>query len=297
MSKACVGAAQMFSKARMEKPDDAAGRIFDKNLNPQNRGEAKRAIETAIDDAVVYYSDPERLQELGDTLRYLLPRYGVEPGGGSERSRAECEGRYGKALEDKNEHAVCTKIMVDVYNGAVARMRKAAKKAGSDEPLKIGAGGAEISPLGRIPELDEAYKSAVQRDPRFMWTLETGPDGKTKAVRKNSPTVGDWLKDTGKGIAATQTTDEGLGYLLGSSVRALVRLLPGLREVDGKRDLRSETAKLLRQVEGLGKKEEAVRPHRAGQAQAEAGAGEGLKKPSGPTIFGPDGRPAREASF
>lgn len=247
-------AEKSFIASKMASADSHLETVGLERVNPKNRGEAKRAVERGMDQAVIHYSDPERLAELGDHLRYLLPFYGAAAGKMHPLTQADREQRFKNAFPEKGDRAVHTQMLVDIYNGSVARLRKAAEKSGNNELLKLGEGDKEITFIPRIKKLEDEYHAATTRDKRYIYTLEPDKDGKFKAVRKDAPTFGDWSKDTMAGLTSSGTHEEAMGYLLGRSLKSLVKLVtPGAMELHQATDVRAGTAKMLEQLRGVGK--------------------------------------------
>lgn len=283
-------AEKLFAKAGFPPPGQESKVDTGLEGNPRNRSEAKWAIENATESAITYYSSPGNLQSLADDLRYLLPKYGVEFGDEDgpldAKTKEAMDNKYKETLKDPAARAVYTSLLVKIYDGSVDRLNKVAAKTGDRSILQMGdlvvgedgkALPQEVTKIGAVPKLQEAYRDAVKRDHDYMYELVTGEDGKTKVVKKKAPGLSDWGKDTSGGMMAAGSTDEALGYFMGSSARALFRLLPGFvgagfrREVGKSSDIRVETAKVLEQIGELTKKKVEF-PH--SQAQAEGvGAG------------------------
>lgn len=274
-------AEELFSKAGYAVPGQTSKNPTGLAGNPRTRSEAKWAIETAMEEAVTYYSSPENLQNLSEELRYLLDRYDVkfgdEDGPVSATTKEALDKKYKETLKDPAAHAVYTNLMVKVYNGSVDRLQKVAKKTGDRSILQMGelevdengkAVPQEVTQIGTVPKLEAAYRDAVKRDRDYMYELVTGEDGQTKVAKKKAPGVRDWAKNTSGGIMEAGSTDEAVGFLMGSSIRALFRLMPGFigagfrREVEKSSDIRSETAKVLEQIGELSRnKAEAIQQH------------------------------------
>jgi hypothetical protein len=293
-------ASELFAKAGFPEPGKVSKHDVGLGSNPKTRSEAKWAVENATENAVNYYSSPENLQSLADDLRYLLPRYGVDLGGGEDgpldpSTKSDLDQKYKETLSDPHARAVYTSLLVKIYDGAVDRLQKVAEKTGDRSILQLGELGIgedgqikakEIEKIGDVPQLSEAYREAVKRDHDYMYELVQGEDGKTKIHKKKAPGASQWLKDTSGGIMETGSTDEALGYFMGRSVRAFVRLLPGFvgagfrREVEKSSDIRAETAKVLEQIGELSKKQAEVKqPHaRAGAEVGEEGRGAGQER-------------------
>jgi hypothetical protein len=277
-----------YEAAGMAAPDSAKMDKGGLSAAPKTQAEAKYAIQDSLENAILYYSTPSRMQELGDTLRYLLPRYGVKVGGLDEETVQLGNRKFQSTLSDPAEHAVFTDLMVRVYDGVVERMERAGKKSGQKGILKIGEGGEEVTKIGKIPALEKAYLNAVRRDHSTVWELSQDKDGKTVLNKRKAAGFFDWIGHTGKGIKESGDTDEAIGYAIGSTLRAIIRLSPALllqgtkREIEKKGDVRHETAKLLTQIESLCKREVGIaRPQRAEGEKADSNAvtrGEGASQ-------------------
>lgn len=297
----------LFAKAGLPAPGQIPKNAAGLESKPRTRSEAKWAIENAMDGAVDYYSSPENLQSLSDELRYLLPRYGVEFGDEDgpldPATKAAMDHKFKETLKDPASHAVYTNLLTKIYNGSVDRLQKVAAKSGNRSILQmgdlvVGADGKavpeEVTKIGEIPKLQEAYRDAVKRDHDYMYELVEGQDGQTKIVKKKAPGVSDWMKNTAGDMSKTGSTDEAIGYFMGSSARALFRLLPGFvgagfrREVEKSSDIRAEQAKILEQIDGLSKKKTgetqargaaAVGGNAEGQSRSRSQSQEGNKTP------------------
>jgi hypothetical protein len=197
----------------------------------KTRAEAAKIVREAKKAAICHYSTPENLAELGAKLTVLLSDYGE--GNAQRIGEAKlAEVQVGLEFGDEGEKAVHTRMMIDIYNGAVRNLHKAADKTGDRSFLDDGRGG-EIAEAPVPGKLSDAYDKATTRDRGYVWTLETDKDGHSRVVRKNAPTVRDWANKTVDGMTSGSSMEEGVGYLLGSSLRAAFRLLPGVGEVDG----------------------------------------------------------------
>lgn len=239
-----------------------------------SRAEAARTVRRAKKAAIAYYTDPGKLGELGEKLSVLLSDYGVkEPGDIDHEAAAKVS--QGLEFGDDGEKAVYTRMLVDIYNGALANLRKAGKNSGDRSFLKAAGTDGELEDAPVTAELKKAYRDATKRDKNYVWALETDRDGRRRVVRKNAPTLGDWGRKTVDGMTGSANVEEGIGYLLGSSLRAMIRLIPGLGEVEGKDQLRAEAARLYQQVESLvPSRKTAVHPHTSPGAKAAEGGGE-----------------------
>ncbi len=243
-----VAAKVAFAKAGMKGAGETSAIFAGGAPGASTRAEASKVIREAKKAAINHYSNPENLAELGAKLTVLMSDYGV--GDARRLSSAKLkEVEAGLAFGDEGEKAVYTKMMIEIYNGALGNLKKAADKSGDRSFLKSGAG--ELKEALVPVELEEAYESATKRDKKYVWALETDRDGRSRVVRKNASTVRDWLNKTADGVAAGENAEEGIGYFLGSSAKALFRLLPGMGEVEGKSQLRAEAARLYQQVEAL----------------------------------------------
>lgn len=259
-----------FAKVGMEGVGETAVAFAGGAPGAKTRSEAAKIVRQAKKAAVNHYSDPGNLAELGAKLTVLMSDYGH----GSASSLGEAklaEVEAGLQFGDEGEKAVYTKTMIDIYNGAVRNLHKAARKSGDRSFLSDGHGG-EISEALVPVELEEAYTKATTRDWNYVWTLETDKDGRSRVVRKNAPTVRDWAGKTVDAMSSSPTMEEGIGYFLGSSLRAVFRLLPGVGEVEGKDQLRAEAARLYQQVEALiPSRKGNIHPHGTPAEREEAG--------------------------
>ncbi len=268
-----------YGAAGMTSPNSAKMEKGGLSGAPKTQAEAANAIQDSLDNAILYYSTPSRLQELGDTLRYLLPRYGVEAGRLDDKTVTEGNRKFQSTLGDPNEHAVFTDLMVRVYDGAVTRMEKAGRKSRMGDVLKIGEDGQKITKIGKIPALEKAYLDAVRRDHSTVWELTEDKDGKTVLKNRKAAGVFDWMGHTSQGMKESKDSDEAIGFVVGSTLRAIARLSPALllkglrREIEKKGDVRHETAKILTQIESLCKREVGIsRPQKAEAGKSEANA-------------------------
>jgi hypothetical protein len=280
-----------FAKANLGRPGKVYEEFITSAHNPKTRSETVETVRRAKEAAVDYYSDPENLGELGDRIKVALADYGHDVGAGlDEKERAQIKSTM--KFSDSGEKAVHTKMMIDIYNESLGRLKKVAAVA-KDRSFIKGEDGGELEEAPTPEKLAEDYKKATKRDRGYIWTLETDKDGKTRAVRKKAPTFGDWTRDTVDGMAAGSNLEEGIGYMFGRSLRGLVRLIPGLGEVEGKDQIRAKTARLYQQMESLiPTRKGSIHPHGvpgekenrdAGDLSKE-GTGEegsGLKKGSG----------------
>lgn len=261
-----------FAKAGMDGAGETAAAFAGGAPGAKTRAEAAKVVRAAKQAAINHYSDPGNLAELGSKLTVLMSDYGH--GSAARLGEAKlAEVEAGLQFGDEGEKAVYTKMMIDIYNGAVRNLHKAARKSGDRSFLDDGQGG-EISEALVPAKLQEAYDKATTRDRNYVWTLETDKDGHSRVVRKNAPTLRDWAGNTVDGMASGSTLEEGVGYFLGSSLRAVFRLLPGVGEVDGKDQLRAEAARLYQQVEALiPSRKGVIHPHGTPAERAEGAGG------------------------
>jgi len=265
-----IAAKKAFAKAGFSRQGSVYEDFISSSPNPKTRAEVKEAVDKAKQAAIDYYSDPEKLGELGDRIKVALTDYGHNS---DESLTKEERGKIRASLKfsDDGEKAVHTKMMVDIYNGALLRLKKAADTSKDRSFLKTPEGG-ELEEAPTPEKLEQAYKKATSRDRSYIWTLETDRDGRTRAVKKKAPSFGDWTRDTVDGMAAGSNMEDGVGYLLGRSLRAMVRLLPGMGEVEGKEQLRAKTARLYQQMESLvPSRRGAIHPHSTPSQQQVAG--------------------------
>lgn len=269
-----------FARAGMAGAGETARAFAGGAPGAKTRAEAAKIVREAKKAAICHYSTPENLAELGAKLTVLLSDYGE--GNAQRIGEAKlAEVQVGLEFGDEGEKAVHTRMMIDIYNGAVRNLHKAADKTGDRSFLDDGRGG-EIAEAPVPGKLSDAYDKATTRDRGYVWTLETDKDGHSRVVRKNAPTVRDWANKTVDGMTSGSSMEEGVGYLLGSSLRAAFRLLPGVGEVDGKEQLRAESARLYQQVEALiPSRKGNIHPHGApgerGAGESGVGAGEAVE--------------------
>lgn len=260
-----------FAKAGMSGVGEA-GVLAGGMAGAKTRAEAAKIVRETTKAAINHYSDPENLAKLGAKLTVLMADYGcgkAERLSDTKRAEVEADLEFG----DEGEKAVGTKVMIDIYNGAVKNLRKAARKSGDRSFLDDGQGG-EISEALLPAELSDAYDKATTRDRRYVWTLETDKDGRSRVVRKNSATLRDWAGHTVDGMSSGASLEDGIGFLMGSSLRAVFRLLPGVGEVDGKDQLRAKAARLYQQVESLiPSRKNPIHPHGSPGERAEGAGG------------------------
>lgn len=266
-----MAARSAFAKAGMNGVGETSKVFAGAAPGASTRADAARVVREAKKAAVNHYSDPENLAELGVKLSVLMADYG-EPLSRNLGAARFQEAKTGLEFGDDGEKAVYTKMMIDIYNGGVKNLRKAAAKTGDRSFLSDGEGG-ELSEAPVPEKLEKAYSKATERDRNYVWSLETDRDGHSRVVRKSAPTIRDWAGKTVDGMSSSATMEEGIGYLLGSSLRAAFRLIPGMGEVDGKGQLRAEAARLYQQVEALiPSRKGNIHPHgTAGERAADVG--------------------------